>query len=545
MWTLTLTGEKEADALVSSAHAGTGTSHLLHMPAHIYLRTGRYHDAVSASVIAIRSDRLYEKNCLVPYVPLHNIAMLVSASLFSGNFLQALEYSPYSSLSLPAVSALHLPALVPTPKDIILTRMGRWKEIQSMSTDKHQKSSNRVAEYSLQMEMDKAEVFITDKKSQLSSQPSAFPFERMKEGEKEKEKEKERKMKMEMDRESKRERSSFRSNFNLNTDTNLTAALITASHRKTSHLLDPPPYVRAMQAYSQTLAYAGMDDIRRAEDFLHILSESVKSIPYDSLPLDHPFYPNHHEIGEILLSIARSSVILKKNRNSKESLDSTITILKSSVGLQDSFSYMEPESFHFPVRHCLGALLIERSKYGNSEVHREITTQGVRDQESGVAAEVELGSEVRTESESESGTRSWTRSRSGLEFEFEAGTGSGIRSGLGTGLGSGTGTGSEEFLLEAVEVYKSDLEEHPNNIWSLTGLQVAYTSLFQIKRDSDLRSLMQNEKTELIGGKEAMDMGELQINIEKLKLVIKDAFANTDNDFQKITGSCCELSLCS
>ena len=75
-------GLPAADALAQLSRDGTtGTGHLLHMPAHIYLRTGRYMECIASSLVAIASDRMYETKCLVPYVPTHNVAMLVSAAL--------------------------------------------------------------------------------------------------------------------------------------------------------------------------------------------------------------------------------------------------------------------------------------------------------------------------------------------------------------------------------------------------------------------------------------------------------------------------------
>ena len=456
------------------------------MPAHIYLRTGRYQDAVSASVIAIRSDRLYEEKCLVPYVPLHNIAMLVSASLFCGNFIQALKYSPYSSLSLPEASAIHLPALIPTPKDVIMTRMGRWTDILSIFADNSEIKNN-----SLSTRNPRAIKFI--KYASINKDKSELFIER-----------------------ERGKRKSLRSN--TNQIGNEKGMNLDSINRKTFGTSTDSPYVRAMQAYSQTLAYSGTGDLRRAGNFLDILSESVKSIPYDNLPLDHPFYPYHHEISEILLLIARSSLILKENINRGESLDSSILLMKEAVGLQDSFSYMEPESFHFPVRHCLGALLIERSKL---EIQEKVTTlqgqgeeQGQRQRQRGGAKGAQLDSDTEL------------LVVAGLELE--------------------SAVGHTVSLLEAIDVYRTDLEDHPRNIWSLRGLLLAYQSLQQIRLRNTTESVTQTKEQIMMAVKreEEKDDGELFVHIATLKAIERDAFASTDHDYMKITGSCCELSLC-
>ena len=451
---------------------------------------------MSASVIAIRSDRLYEEKCLVPYVPLHNIAMLVSASLFCGNFVQALKYTPYSSLSLPDVSSIHLPALIPTPQDVIMTRMGRWTDILSIFANNSEIEIDRMSNHDSTAHKGVEDASHNNDKSELSIDISLIPPQEENVRERGK-------------------RKSLRSNAYLNgaeEDMNLHSI-----HRKVSDLSTRSPYVRAMQAYSQTLAYSGTGDLKKAEIFLDILSDSVERIPYDSLPVDHPFYPYHHEIGEILLLIARSSLILKKDSNRLKNIDSSILLLKAAVGLQDSFSYMEPESFHFPVRHCLGALLIEKSKL---EVHEKESTLLGRRQREG-HGEGEEGVATRTQSESELALRA------GSEFESVVGR-----------------AGS---LLEAIDVYRTDLQDHPRNIWSLRGLQIAYGSLRLIGLANTTDSATQTKEqiiTAAVGGMKEKENDALLVDIEVLKGIERDAFAPTDYDYLKIIGSCCELSLC-
>jgi hypothetical protein len=290
------------------------------MPAHIYLRVGRYYDAIMSSVIAIRSDNLYLERCLVPYVPLHNIAMLVSASLFSGNFLKALEYSPFISTGMPDMAAVHLPALFPTPKDMILARMGHWNEIIEMFPG----ASNAVVPSEIKSRV----------RSVLLSSKSESRMPRF-------------------------------LRFGINADERmLESNSITrlASDISSVAPLTVPPYVRAVQLYSQTLAHTGLNNLISAEDLLLELTSTVSNIPYDELPIDHPFYANHRQIGELFLGIAKSALVLKKSEKTKDEDDGikqAVAELKTAVALQSTFSYMEPEHFYFPIRHCLGALLLK------------------------------------------------------------------------------------------------------------------------------------------------------------------------------------------
>ena len=70
---------------------------------------------------------MYEAKCLVPYVPTHNVAMLVSAALYSGRMQLAGEYSPYILMSPD--SAVYLSAIYASPKDIVMVRYGQWDQV--------------------------------------------------------------------------------------------------------------------------------------------------------------------------------------------------------------------------------------------------------------------------------------------------------------------------------------------------------------------------------------------------------------------------------
>jgi tetratricopeptide (TPR) repeat protein len=75
-----------------------GAGHLVHMPAHIYLRTGRYNDASVANEHAIKADEAYFKGDAVAgnmtyqvgYYP-HNIHFFVAAASMEGRKADALK----------------------------------------------------------------------------------------------------------------------------------------------------------------------------------------------------------------------------------------------------------------------------------------------------------------------------------------------------------------------------------------------------------------------------------------------------------------------
>ncbi len=75
-----------------------GAGHLVHMPGHIYIRVGRYADAVAANEKAVLADNAYVAQCHaqglypVAYVP-HNHHFLAAAASFIGDAEKALASS--------------------------------------------------------------------------------------------------------------------------------------------------------------------------------------------------------------------------------------------------------------------------------------------------------------------------------------------------------------------------------------------------------------------------------------------------------------------
>lgn len=83
----------EADRLW---HLSPAAGHLVHMPAHIFIRVGRYHDAVVSNLEASAADKGYIEACRVQgFYPLayypHNWHFVWAGSTLEGNRKQALE----------------------------------------------------------------------------------------------------------------------------------------------------------------------------------------------------------------------------------------------------------------------------------------------------------------------------------------------------------------------------------------------------------------------------------------------------------------------
>lgn len=113
-----------------------GAGHLVHMPAHIYIRTGRYADAAQANRQAIAADQRYiaavQPAGVYPmmYYP-HNIHFLWAAATMDGRSAEALQAARQVAANVPPEMAREMPMLeyfMPTPY-FALARFGRWQEI--------------------------------------------------------------------------------------------------------------------------------------------------------------------------------------------------------------------------------------------------------------------------------------------------------------------------------------------------------------------------------------------------------------------------------
>lgn len=116
-----------------------GAGHIVHMPGHIYVRVGRYMDAVTANEHALHADQSYIRDqhpgvgaYTAGYYP-HNFDFLAFAAAMAGRSAQALQAAdgdaaavPKELLGAPGMEFLqhHL-----TRRLQLRVRFGRWDEI--------------------------------------------------------------------------------------------------------------------------------------------------------------------------------------------------------------------------------------------------------------------------------------------------------------------------------------------------------------------------------------------------------------------------------
>lgn len=110
--------------------------HMVHMPAHIFIRVGRYKDAVQSNIDAIAADEDYISQCYsqgmypLTYYP-HNIHFLWSAATLLGDSKTAIEAAKKTAEKVPAGELANLHFLQDFASTPILayTRFGKWNEI--------------------------------------------------------------------------------------------------------------------------------------------------------------------------------------------------------------------------------------------------------------------------------------------------------------------------------------------------------------------------------------------------------------------------------
>ncbi|HVF87840.1 MAG TPA: tetratricopeptide repeat protein [Pyrinomonadaceae bacterium] len=144
--------------------------HLVHMPSHIYVRTGDYVAAAKSNAEAIVADRAYiSKTGAQGVYPLmyynHNIHFLASAHAMNGNYREAIKAARELEANIkPHVKAMPMLEMFMPYTAVTLVRFRRWDDIlKSPAPDREMKMTNafwhfaRGMAYAAQKEVANAE----------------------------------------------------------------------------------------------------------------------------------------------------------------------------------------------------------------------------------------------------------------------------------------------------------------------------------------------------------------------------------------------------
>jgi hypothetical protein len=117
-----------------------GAGHLVHMPAHVYMRTGQYAKSAKANADAAAVDEKYFKATgakgfyAMAYYG-HNLQFESAAAMFAGNFAQA-QAAARRTVALADPMADQMAMIEPfaAMELLVLARFGRWDEILSATS---------------------------------------------------------------------------------------------------------------------------------------------------------------------------------------------------------------------------------------------------------------------------------------------------------------------------------------------------------------------------------------------------------------------------
>ncbi len=115
--------EAAADRLRASAPAALG--HLVHMPAHIYYRIGRYSDSIDANIAAARADEAYLAQVgddglyRFSYYP-HNVHFLLTSAQMVGDMGTVANETARLTRIIDVEAAKHLPWVEGDPRGAVI-----------------------------------------------------------------------------------------------------------------------------------------------------------------------------------------------------------------------------------------------------------------------------------------------------------------------------------------------------------------------------------------------------------------------------------------
>lgn len=246
-----------------------GSGHLVHMPSHIYIRVGRYSQAVDSNFAAVEADRDYfalaPKPQLYALYYAHNQHMLAYAAMMSGRYEDALRAArdmeaEISPENLEAFSPV-MEGIMPTNFHVMI-RFGKWDEVL---------------------------------------EEPAYPENRV--------------------------------------------------------------VSNAVRHYARSIAYSATDRTKKARKELEAFEAAMDKVPGDWLVFNN-------KVSDVL-PIAEAMIKGELQYREGEYEKAFATLLKG-IEAEDSLVYDEPPGWMLPVRHALGALLMEQGRYVEAEkLYRE------------------------------------------------------------------------------------------------------------------------------------------------------------------------------
>ncbi|MBV8900447.1 MAG: hypothetical protein JOY92_10105 [Verrucomicrobia bacterium] len=248
-----------------------GLAHMVHMPSHIDVRCGRWHEAVLANLNAVEADRRYREIAgpptgLLPVYVAHNEHMLAYAAMMTGEGNLALQHIRTMVGGLPEDFLKEHPtvagAFVAMPCEV-LVRFGRWDDVLA--------------------------------------EPENHP--------------------------------------------------------------DSLPLARTLRRAARAVAYAAKGDLRAARAEQGNYLAAVQAVPAEALPGGNPA----PALLAVVTPMLEGEILIREGR-----LEEGLSQLRAAVKAEDALRYSEPPDWLIPVRHSLGANLLQAGRWAEAEqVYRD------------------------------------------------------------------------------------------------------------------------------------------------------------------------------
>lgn len=119
-------------------------------------------------------------------------------------------------------------------------------------------------------------------------------------------------------------------------------------------------YPKAIWHYARGMAYAGKNNLVAAKKEI----DSVNSLAADTTLAKLTIWDINttSDLVQIAQKVLKAEIAAQQNH-----LDSSISLLKEAIIIEDNLNYNEPPDWFFSVRHYLGAQLLNAEKYKDAE----------------------------------------------------------------------------------------------------------------------------------------------------------------------------------